>query len=166
MYFVRNVYKYNIQWALKQGFPEKIKEDDMNIKHIDHIGIAVKNIGQAGKFYTEILGLEIEDIENVADQKVNVAFIPITDSEVELLESTAAGGPVAKYIDSKGEGVQHIAFRVENIEEALGELKAKGIRLIDAEPRYGAGGAKIAFIHPKETNGVLIELCERNQVSL
>ena len=133
----------------------------MNVKHIDHIGIAVKNIGQAGKFYTEILGLKIEDMENVADQKVTVAFIPITDSEVELLESTAPDGPVAKYIESKGEGVQHIAFRVENIEEALGELKAKGIRLIDAEPRYGAGGARIAFIHPKETNGVLIELCER-----
>ena len=133
----------------------------MNVKQIDHIGIAVKDIGRAGKFYTEILGLKIEDVENVADQKVNVAFIPITDSEVELLESTAPDGPVAKYIDSKGEGVQHIAFRVENIEEALGELKAKGIRLIDEEPRYGAGGARIAFIHPKETNGVLIELCER-----
>ena len=133
----------------------------MKVKNIDHIGIAVKDIGQAGKFYTEILGLKIEDMENVADQKVNVAFIPIMDSEVELLESTAPDGPVAKYIDSKGEGVQHIAFRVENIEEALAELKAKGIRLIDAEPRYGAGGARIAFIHPKETNGVLIELCER-----
>jgi methylmalonyl-CoA/ethylmalonyl-CoA epimerase len=107
----------------------------MKVKHIDHIGIAVKGIAQAGKFYTDILGLKIEDIENVADQKVNVAFIPITDSEVELLESTEPDGPVAKYIDSRGEGVQHIAFRVENIEEALKELKAKGVRLIDQEPR-------------------------------
>jgi methylmalonyl-CoA/ethylmalonyl-CoA epimerase len=134
----------------------------MKVKHIDHIGVAVKTIGEAGRFYTDILGLKIMDIENVADQKVNVAFIPITDSEVELLESTHPDGPVAKYIDSRGEGVQHIAFRVENIEEALSELKSKGIRLIDEKPRKGAGGSKIAFIHPKETNGVLIEICERS----
>ena len=134
----------------------------MKIKHIDHIGIAVKSIEQAGKFYEEILGLKIQDIENVADQKVNVAFIPITDSEVELLESTHEDGPVAKYINSRGEGIQHLAFRVENLEQALEELKAKGVRLIDEKPRYGAGGAKIAFIHPKETNGVLVELCERD----
>jgi len=134
----------------------------MKVKHIDHIGIAVKEIQQAGKFYTDILGLEIEDIETVADQKVNVAFIPITDSEVELLESTEPDGPVAKFIDSRGEGIQHIAFCVENIEEALAELKAKGVRLIDEKPRKGAGGAMIAFIHPKETNGVLVEICERD----
>ncbi len=133
----------------------------MKIKHIDHIGIAVKDIKQAGKFYTDVLGLGIADMETVAEQKVNVAFIPITDSEVELLETTEADGPVAKYIEARGEGVQHIAFRVENIHEALEELKAKGVRLIDKEPRKGAGGAKIAFIHPKETNGVLIEICER-----
>jgi methylmalonyl-CoA/ethylmalonyl-CoA epimerase len=133
----------------------------MRIKHIDHIGIAVKEIRQAGKFYTDILGLKIQDIENVADQKVNVAFLPITDSEVELLESTEVDGPVAKYIDSRGEGVQHIAFRVENIDEAVAELKSKGVRLIDQQARRGAGGARIAFIHPKETNGVLVELCER-----
>jgi methylmalonyl-CoA/ethylmalonyl-CoA epimerase len=133
----------------------------MKIKHIDHIGIAVKTIEQAGKFYTDMLGLMITNIENVADQKVNVAFLPITDTEVELLESTHPDGPVAKYIESRGEGVQHIAFRVDNIEEALAELKAKGVRLIDEKPRKGAGGAKIAFIHPKETNGVLVEICER-----
>ena len=134
----------------------------MKITQLDHIGIAVKSIAEAGKFYTDILGLTIDDIENVADQKVNVAFLPITGSEVELLESTEPDGPVAKYIDSRGEGVQHMAFRVENIEEALRELKEKGVRLIDQEPRRGAGGAKIAFIHPKETNGVLIEICERD----
>lgn len=134
----------------------------MKVKHIDHIGIAVKSIEQAGKFYTDMLGLRIEDIENVDEQKVNVAFIPITDSEVELLESTAPDGPVAKYIDSRGEGVQHIAFRVESIDQAVEELKAKGVRLIDEQPRKGAGGARIAFIHPKETNGVLVELCERD----
>ena len=134
----------------------------MKIKHIDHIGIAVKEIEQAGKFYTDILGLKIEDIENVAEQKVNVAFIPITDSEVELLESTEPDGPVAKYINARGEGVQHIAFRVEDIDKALEELKERGVRLIDQAPRKGAGGARIAFIHPKETNGVLVEICERD----
>ena len=134
----------------------------MKIKHIDHIGIAVKGIEQAGKFYTDVLGLTIEDVENVADQKVNVAFIPITDSEVELLESTDPDGPVAKYISARGEGVQHIAFRVEDIDKTLEELKEKGVRLIDQTPRKGAGGARIAFIHPKETNGVLVEICERN----
>ena len=134
----------------------------MKVKHIDHIGIAVKGIEQAGKFYTDILGLKIEDVENVAEQKVNVAFIPITDSEVELLESTEPDGPVAKYINARGEGVQHIAFRVEDIDKALEELKAKGVRLIDQTPRKGAGGARIAFIHPKETNGVLVEICERD----
>lgn len=134
----------------------------MKVKHIDHIGIAVKGIEQAGKFYTDILGLKIEDVENVAEQKVNVAFIPITDSEVELLESTEPDGPVAKYINARGEGVQHIAFRVEDIDKALEELKEKGVRLIDQTPRNGAGGARIAFIHPKETNGVLVEICERD----
>lgn len=133
----------------------------MEVKRIDHIGITVSDIEQAGKFYTDILGLEIEDIEYVADQKVNVAFVPIADSEVELLASTEPDGPVAKYLDSRGEGIQHIAFRVENIEDALKELNEKGVRLIDQEPRKGAGGARIAFIHPKETNGVLVELCER-----
>lgn len=133
----------------------------MNIKNIDHIGIAVKNIEQAGKFYTDVLGLHIEDIETVAEQKVNVAFIPITDSEVELLESVEPDGPVAKYIEKRGEGIQHIAFRVDDINQCLAELKEKGVRLIDQSPRHGAGGAKIAFIHPKETNGVLVEICER-----
>ena len=134
----------------------------MKIKNIDHIGIAVRNIKEAGKFYRDILGLEIQDIEKVADQKVNVAFLPISDSELELLESTQSDGPVAKYIDSKGEGIQHIAFRVDNIEKALEELKAKGVRLVDEKPRKGAGGARIAFIHPKETHGVLVEICERD----
>lgn len=134
----------------------------MKVKHIDHIGIAVKNLDQAGRFYTQALGLKVKDVETITEQKVRVAFIPITDSEVELLESTREDGPVAKFIAAKGEGIQHLAFRVENIEEALAELKAKGIRLIDEKPRMGAGGARIAFIHPKETNGVLVEICQRD----
>ena len=133
----------------------------MKVKQIDHIGIAVKSLDQAGRFYTDVLGLPTQETETVEDQKVTVAFIPIADSEVELLESTEPDGPVARYIESKGEGIQHIAYRVENLDEALAELKEKGVRLIDQEPRKGAGGARIAFIHPKETNGVLVELCER-----
>ena len=133
----------------------------MKVTRIDHIGLAVKSIKEAGRFYVDLLGLGIEEIEKVEDQKVKVAFIPISEGEVELLESTEPDGPVAKFINSKGEGIQHIAFRVENIDEALEELKAKGVRLIDQQPRSGAGGARIAFIHPKETNGVLVELCQR-----
>ncbi len=133
----------------------------MKIKHIDHIGIAVKSIEEGKQFYADILGLEMEKTEVIEEQKVKTGFFPITDSELELLESTELDGPVAKYIESRGEGMQHIAFRVENIEEALRELKEKGVRLIDQEPRKGAGGARIAFIHPKETHGVLVELCEK-----
>jgi len=133
----------------------------MKIKHIDHIGIAVKSIEEGKKFFSDILGLKLHKTEIVEEQKVMTGFFPITDSELELLESTAPDGPVAKYIDSRGEGVQHIAFRVENIDEALKELKEKGVRLIDQEARKGAGGARIAFIHPKETHGVLVELCEK-----
>ncbi len=133
----------------------------MKIKHIDHIGIAVKSIEEGKKFFGDILGLKLQKTEIVEEQKVMTGFFPITDSELELLESTAPNGPVAKYIDSRGEGVQHIAFRVENIDDALKELKEKGVRLIDQEARKGAGGARIAFIHPKETHGVLVELCEK-----
>ncbi|HPG97177.1 MAG TPA: methylmalonyl-CoA epimerase, partial [Rectinema sp.] len=95
------------------------------------------------------------------DQKVKTAFMPIGDTEIELLESTDPEGPIGKFIATKGQGVHHLAFRVENIDKVLSELKAKGVRLIDEEPRYGAGGARIAFIHPKATGGVLVELCER-----
>ena len=92
-----------------------------------------------------------------------MAFLPLGDTELELLEATSPDSPIAKFIESKGQGVQHLAFRVDNIEKVLGEMKEKGIRLIDEKPRYGAGGAKIAFLHPKSTNGVLVELCERKE---
>lgn len=132
------------------------------VNKIDHIGIAVKSIDEALKFYTEVLGLKCEGMEEVTEQKVRTAFIPTGDSEIELLESTSDDGPIAKFIEKRGEGLQHIALRVENIEKALEELKAKGVMLIDEKPRYGAGGAKIAFIHPKSTKGVLLELCQRD----
>jgi methylmalonyl-CoA/ethylmalonyl-CoA epimerase len=133
----------------------------MKILKIDHLGIAVNSIGEGKKFWTDVLGLKFEGSETVAEQKVTTAFFPVGESEVELLESTAPDGPVAKYIEKRGEGIQHVAFRVENIEGALEELKNKGIKLIDEKPRIGAGGAKIAFLHPKSTNGVLVELCEK-----
>lgn len=133
----------------------------MKLLKIDHLGIAVNSIEEGKNFWTDVLGLSFEGTETVEAQKVTTAFLPVGESEVELLESTAEDGPIAKFIEKKGEGIQHIAFRVENIDEALAELKAKGIRLIDEQPRMGAGGARIAFLHPKATSGVLVELCER-----
>jgi methylmalonyl-CoA/ethylmalonyl-CoA epimerase len=133
----------------------------MKVLKIDHLGIAVNSIKEGKNFWTDVLGLAFEGTETVEAQKVTTAFFPVGESEVELLESTAPDGPVAKYIEKKGQGIQHIAFRVENIEGALSELKEKGIRLIDETPRMGAGGARIAFLHPKATGGVLVELCER-----
>lgn len=133
----------------------------MKILKIDHLGIAVNSIEEGQRFWQDVLGLNFEGTETVAEQKVTTAFFPVGESEVELLMSTAPDGPVAKYIEKKGAGIQHVAFRVDDIEAALEELKAKGIQLIDQTPRKGAGGAKIAFLHPKATNGVLVELCER-----
>jgi methylmalonyl-CoA/ethylmalonyl-CoA epimerase len=133
----------------------------MKILKIDHLGIAVNSIEDGKSLWMDALGLHFEGTETVEEQKVTTAFFPVGESEVELLESTAPDGPVAKFLEKKGPGVHHIAFRVENIEEALAELKEKGVRLIDEKPRKGAGGAKIAFLHPKATNGVLVELCER-----
>jgi methylmalonyl-CoA/ethylmalonyl-CoA epimerase len=132
----------------------------MKILKVDHIGIAVKSLAESSKFY-ELLGLESAGTEEVAEQKVNVAFFPLGDTEIELLESTSPDGPIAKYIEKNGEGLQHLALRVDNIDAALAELKEKGIRLIDEKPRYGAGGARIAFIHPQSTGGILLELSER-----
>lgn len=134
----------------------------MKILKIDHIGIAVNSIDNGADFWSGILGLDYAGKETVNEQKVTTAFFPVGESEVELLESTSPDGPVARYIEKKGEGIQHIAFRVENIEDALRELKEKGVKLIDETPRIGAGGAKIAFLHPKATQGVLVELCQRD----
>ena len=134
----------------------------MKILKIDHLGIAVNSIDEGKNFWSGVLGLDFEGAETVAEQKVTTAFFPVGESEVELLESTAPDGPVAKYIEKRGQGIQHVAFRVENIDDALAELKEKGVQLIDQQPRIGAGGAKIAFLHPKATNGVLVELCQRD----
>ncbi|WP_297062592.1 methylmalonyl-CoA epimerase [Thermococcus sp.] len=131
-------------------------------KKIDHIGIAVKNLEEAIKVW-EGLGLKVDEIEEVPDQKVRTAIIHIGESRIELLEPTAEDSPIAKFIAKRGEGIHHIALGVDNIEEHLKELKEKGYRLIDEEPRIGAGGAKIAFVHPKAVTGVLLELCERKE---
>lgn len=134
----------------------------MKVLKIDHLGIAVPNMEEGKKFWVDVMGLKMEGTETVEEQKVTTCFCPVGDSEVELLVSTSPDGPIAKFIEKKGPGFQHVAFRVENIEEALAELKAKGVALIDQTPRMGAGGAKIAFLHPKATGGVLVEISERN----
>ena len=129
---------------------------------IDHLGIAVKSIDEAAKFYTEALGLQIAHREEVPEQKVMVAMIPIGESKIELLEPTCPESPIASTIEKRGEGVAHVAYTVENIEEALAQAKAAGCRLIDETPRAGAGGTRVAFIHPKSSFGVLIELVEKH----
>ena len=131
------------------------------VKKIDHIGIAVKNLEESLKFYENVLGLKSSGTEVVEEQKVKVAFLPTGDSEVELLEPTSSDSPIAKFIEKNGEGIQHMAYKVDDIEEAIAKMKELGMRMIDEKPRYGAGGAKIAFCHPKSTGGVLIELCQR-----
>lgn len=133
----------------------------MKALKLDHVGIAVKNLDETLSFYRDVLGLEVEGTEVVEEQKVKVAFLPVGDTEVELLESTSEDGPIARFIEKNGEGVQHLAFRVDNIEEAIAYMKEKGMRMIDEKPRYGAGGAKIAFVHPKSSHRVLVELSER-----
>ena len=129
---------------------------------IDHIGIAVKSIDEALKFWEATLGIKCTGVEEVTEQKVKTAFLPLKDSEVELLEATSDESPVAKFIEKKGEGIHHLAIRVDDLEKALAELKEAGVRLIDERPRKGAGGAMIAFIHPAATGGVLLELSQRN----
>ncbi len=132
------------------------------VMRIDHIGIAVKDLASAKSFYQDVLGLADNGEEVVEDQKVRVSFFPVGDSELELLESTSPDGPIAKAIERSGEGIQHMALRVDNIEAAIAELKAKGVRMIDEKSRYGAGKASIAFVHPKATGGILLELSQRD----
>ncbi|UCF11832.1 MAG: methylmalonyl-CoA epimerase [Thermoplasmatales archaeon] len=131
------------------------------IKEIDHIGIAVNNLEEAISIYTDILGLESKGAEKIEEQKIILATILVGGIKIELLQSTHPDGAIGKFIKKKGEGVHHIAFIVENIDESLKKLTAKGVNLIDEKARFGAGGAKIAFIHPKDMKGVLIELVER-----
>lgn len=135
----------------------------MKINRIDHIGIAVPNLQEAKKFYEEVLGIKItKEDEVIEDQKVKVSFVPCGEVELELLESTTEDGPIAKYLAKNGgrSGIQHVALNVDNIEEAIAEMKEKGVRMIDEAPRYGAGNSSIAFVHPK-ASGILVELAQR-----
>lgn len=131
------------------------------IEKLDHIGIAVFDIDKALRFYSDTLGLKCELVEEVAQQSVKIAFIPTGDVNLELVQATSDDSAIAKFIEKKGEGVHHIALKVDNIDDALKRLKEKNIEFIDPIPRKGAHGSKIAFLNPKSTHGVLLELVER-----
>ena len=130
------------------------------LKSIDHLGIAVENLTESIATYAA-LGLELEGTEEVEEQKVSVAIFPCGESRIELLESTDPDGPIGKFVAKRGPGIHHVAFAVDDIESTLEEFASRGIRLIDEKPRIGAGGAKIAFVHPSATGGILVELCEQ-----
>ena len=133
----------------------------MNISHIEHLGIAVKRLEEAIPYYENILGLKCYSIEEVADQKVKTAFFKVGQTKIELLEPTSEDSTIAKFIEKRGEGIHHMAFAIEDgVANALAEVEAKGVRLIDKAPRKGAEGLNIAFLHPKSTCSVLTELCE------
>lgn len=131
----------------------------MKPTHIEHIGIAVNSLEESIPYYEEVLGLECYAIEEVKDQKVKTAFFKVGDTKLELLEPTDENSAVAKYIAKKGQGIHHIAFAMDDVDKALQDAEDKGIRLIDKEPRKGAEGLQIGFLHPKSTNGVLTEFC-------
>ena len=133
----------------------------MELTHIEHIGIAVRNLEDSIRFYEEVLGLKCYNIEEVKDQKVKTAFFRIGDTKIELLESTDPEGPIGRFIEKKGQGLHHIAFAVNGIDSALEEAGRKGVQLIDKKPRKGAEGLDIAFLHPGSTFGVLTEFCEK-----
>jgi methylmalonyl-CoA epimerase len=132
------------------------------IKKLNHIGIAVKDLDAAIEFYRK-LGLEVEGTEVVESQKVKVAFIPVGDTRIELLAATSEDSPIAKFIEKRGEGIQHLALSVDNIEKQIELAEEHGIQMIDKEPRPGAHNTKIAFAHPKSTNGVLVEFCQEHK---
>jgi methylmalonyl-CoA/ethylmalonyl-CoA epimerase len=130
---------------------------------INHLGIATKGIDEALKFWQDALGLENVHTEEVAEQKVRVAMLPIGETKIELLEPTADDSPIAKFLEKRGGGIHHIAVEVEDIEASLEKLKSEGARLIDEQPRIGAEGCLIAFVHPSSAGGVLLELIQKNK---
>ena len=130
---------------------------------IDHIGIAVRSLSETVKMYEEVIGLTISGYDEVEDQRVRVAMLPVGESRIELLEPTDQQSPIEKFMAKRGEGIHHIAFSVDNIEEALKRFKAAGARLIDETPRQGAHNTRIAFVHPSTTHGVLLELVEHGK---
>src|SRR6266478_2026029 len=130
------------------------------IHGIDHIGIAVKSIDEAKKFWVETLGLKLSHIEEVPEQKVRVAMLKAGEMTIELLEPTSPDSPIHRFIEKRGEGLHHLTLGTDNLIEQLKKLKSVNVNLIDEQPRLGAGGSKIAFLHPKSAHGVLVELCE------
>lgn len=132
----------------------------MSISHIEHIGIAVKDLDETIAFYEQLLGVKCYNIEEVADQKVRTAFFKVGQTKIELLESTDPEGTIAKFVATRGEGIHHIAFASDNIAGELARIQDNGVRLIDKEPRGGAEGLQIGFLHPKSTHGVLTEICQ------
>jgi len=128
---------------------------------IDHIGIATRGIDEAARFWREVLGLNVGEAQEVVDQKVQVAMLPLGESRIELLQATSADSPISKFLERRGPGIHHIAVQVADIRAELAKFKAEGTRLIDEEPRTGAGGCLVAFVHPSSTGGVLLELVER-----
>ena len=133
----------------------------MEVTHIEHIGIAVKNMEEAIKYYEGVLGFKCYLVEEVRTQKTKTAFFMVGQTKIELLESTDQLGPIGRFIEAKGEGIHHIAFAVNNLQDSLKEVAAKGIQLIDTKPKRGGDNLNIAFLHPKSTRGVLTELCEK-----
>ena len=132
----------------------------MKPTHIEHIGIAVKSLEEAIPYYEKVLGLECYSVEEVADQKVKTAFFKVGQTKIELLEPTSEDSTIASFLEKKGPGIHHLAFAVDDVNVALQEAEANGVRLIDKQGRNGAEGLKIGFLHPKSSGGVLTELCE------
>ncbi len=135
----------------------------MNLTHIEHIGIAVKNLKEATEYYEKVLGLKCYAVEEVPSQKTRTAFFMVGQTKIELLESMEPDGPISKFIEKRGEGIHHLAFAANNLKDAIKEAGSKGIQFIDNEPKLGAEGLNIAFLHPKSTYGVLTELCEKKE---
>jgi methylmalonyl-CoA epimerase len=132
------------------------------IEAVDHVGVAVKDLDEAIRVYRDILGLRLEGVHKLEERKVRAAFFSAgKEGRIELLEPLGSDSPVAKFLETRGEGVQHLALRVRNIEAVLEDFKKKGLALIDEKPRSGAEGSKVAFVHPKSTRGVLLELVEK-----
>ena len=138
----------------------------MDVKKVDHVGIAVKSIEKALPLYVDILKLKLLGIEEVESEKVKVAFLKAGETKIELLEPTSPDSTIAMFIEKRGEGIHHVALGVDHIQERINELKEKGIRMIQDAPKRGAGGALVAFMHPKSTGGVLYELCEKTDAEV
>lgn len=136
------------------------------IKKIDHIGIAVHSIESSLPFYTEVLKLPLLSIEEVDSERVKIAFLQVGETKLELLEPTNPESPIAKFIEKRGEGIHHVALGVSSIEDRIAEIRENGIKMINEEPKIGAGGASVAFMHPKSTGGVLFELCEKKGLNV